>query len=76
MGFNSRFKGLIQSSVVSKHTKITVYRSLMLLIILYGCETWSLTVREGHRLRVLENMVLRKHFDLLGRNQRMLDITA
>jgi hypothetical protein len=45
--------------VVRKHTKITAYRSLMLFIVLYGCETWSVTVREGHRLRVLENMVLR-----------------
>jgi hypothetical protein len=34
----------------------------MLTVILYGCETWSLTVREEHRLRVLENRVLRRIF--------------
>jgi hypothetical protein len=34
---------------------------------LYGCETWSLTVREEHRLRVIENRVLREYFDLRER---------
>jgi hypothetical protein len=33
-----------------------------LLVILYGCETWSLTLREEHRLRVFENKVLRRIF--------------
>jgi hypothetical protein len=36
----------------------------MLLVVLYGCETWSLTLREGRRLRVFENRVLRRKFGL------------
>jgi hypothetical protein len=36
-----------------------MYRSIILPVVLYGCETWSLTMREEHRLRVLENKVLR-----------------
>ena len=42
--------------------KIKIYRTLILPDILYGCETWSLTVREERKLRVFENMVLRKTF--------------
>jgi hypothetical protein len=39
--------------------KIKVYRIIILPVVLYGCETWSLTVREEQRLRVFENRVLR-----------------
>jgi hypothetical protein len=39
-----------------------MYRTLILPVVLYGCETWSLTLREEHRLRVFENRVLRKIF--------------
>ena len=42
--------------------KIKIYRTIILLVVLYGCETWSLTVREEHRLRVFENRVLRRIF--------------
>jgi hypothetical protein len=35
---------------------------IILLVVLYGCETWSLTLREEHRLRVFENRVLRRIF--------------
>ena len=38
------------------------YRTIILPIVLYGCETWSLTQREERRLRVFENMVLRVIF--------------
>jgi hypothetical protein len=48
--------------MLSKNTKIKVYRKLILPFVLYECETWSLTLREEHRLRVFENMVLRKIF--------------
>ena len=40
--------------------KIKIYRTIILLIVLYGCETWSLTLREERKLRVIENMVLRR----------------
>ena len=39
-----------------------IYRTIILPIVLYGCETWSLTLREEHRLRVFENRVLRRVF--------------
>jgi hypothetical protein len=45
--------------LLSKNTKIRVYRTIILAVVLYGCETWSLTLREEQRLRVFENRVLR-----------------
>jgi len=41
---------------------IKVYRTIILPVVLYGCETWSLTLREERKLRVFENMVLRRLF--------------
>jgi hypothetical protein len=48
--------------LLSKNTKIKTYRSIILPVVLDGCETWSLTLREEHRLRVFENRVLRRIF--------------
>jgi hypothetical protein len=42
--------------------KIKIYRTIILPLVLYGCETWSLTLREERRLRVFENRVLRRAF--------------
>ena len=42
--------------------KVNTCKSIILPVILYGCETWSLTMREEHRLRVFENKILRKRF--------------
>ncbi|KAJ4446100.1 hypothetical protein ANN_12792 [Periplaneta americana] len=42
--------------------KIRIYKTVILPVLLYGCETWTLTLREEHRLRVFENKVLRKIF--------------
>jgi hypothetical protein len=42
--------------------KIKIYKTIILPVVLYGCETWSLTLREEHRLRVFENRVLRRIF--------------
>jgi hypothetical protein len=39
-----------------------LYRTIILPVVLYGCETWSLTLREERRLRVFENRVLRRIF--------------
>jgi hypothetical protein len=44
---------LLSSSLLSRNTKIKIYRTIILSVVLYGCETWSLTLREEHRLRVL-----------------------
>jgi hypothetical protein len=43
--------------------KVRIYKTVILPVVLYGCETWSLTVREEHKLRVFENRVLRRVFE-------------
>jgi hypothetical protein len=45
-----------------KNTKSEIYRTIILPVVLYGCETWSVTLREEQRLRVFENRVLRGVF--------------
>jgi hypothetical protein len=45
-----------------KKLKIKIYRTVILPVVLYGCETWSLTLREEHRLKVFGNKVLRRIF--------------
>ena len=46
----------------SKNLKIKIYRIIILPVVLYGCETWSLTLREESKLKVFEKMVLRRIF--------------
>jgi hypothetical protein len=48
--------------LLSKNLKIRIYETIILPVVLYGCETWSLTLREEHRLGVFENRVLRRIF--------------
>ena len=48
--------------MLSKYTKLKIYRNVILPVVLYGCETWSPTLREERRLRVFENRVLRRVF--------------
>ena len=55
-------QNLLSSRLLSKNVKIKIYRTIILPIVLYGCETWSLTLREERRLRVFENRVLRRVF--------------
>ena len=55
-------QNLLSSSLLSKKLKIKIYRTILLPVVLYGCETWSLTLREERRLRVFENRVLRRVF--------------
>jgi hypothetical protein len=43
-----------------RNIKIRVYKTIILPLVLYECETWSLTLREEHRLRIFENKVLRR----------------
>jgi hypothetical protein len=50
------------SSRLSKNVRIKVYQTAILPVVLYWCETWSLTLREEHRLKAFENKVLRKIF--------------
>ena len=49
-------------SLLSKNVKIKIYRTIFLTAVLYGCETWPLTLREEYRMRVFENRVLRRIF--------------
>jgi hypothetical protein len=53
---------IISYSKLSKDLKMRIYKTIILPVVLYGCETWSLTLREEHRLRVSENKVLRRIF--------------
>jgi len=53
---------LLSSSLLSKNFKINIYRTLILHVVLYGCETWSLTLRKEYWLRMFENRVLRRIF--------------
>ena len=55
-------QNILSSSLLSKNLKIKTNRTINLLVVLYGCETWSLTLREELRLRIFENMVLRRIF--------------
>jgi hypothetical protein len=48
--------------LLSKNLKIKIYRTIILPVVLYGYEAWSLTFREESRLRVFENRVLRRVF--------------
>jgi hypothetical protein len=56
----------LYSRLLSKNIKIRIYKTIILPVILYGCETWSLTLREKHRLRLFENRMLRKIFGQKG----------
>ena len=49
----------MSSNLLSKNLKVKIYRTIILPFVLYGCETWSLTLREGSRLRMFENRKLR-----------------
>jgi hypothetical protein len=55
-------QNLLSSRLLSKNSKIKIYRTIILPVVLYGCETWSLTLREERRLRMFENRVLRRVF--------------
>ena len=59
-------QNLLSSSLLSKNIKIKTYRTLILSFVLYGCETWSLTLRKEHRLRLFENRALRRILGLRG----------
>ena len=67
MDFQNKLKflalrNLLSSRLLSKNLKIKIYRTIILPIVLHGCETWSMTLREKRKLRVSENKVLRRIF--------------
>ena len=53
-------QNLLSSSLLSQNLKIKIYRYIILPVVLYGCETCSLTLGQERRLRVFENMELRR----------------
>jgi hypothetical protein len=55
-------QNLLSSCLLSKNIKINIYKTVILPVVLHGCEPWSLTLTEGHRSRVFENRVLRRIF--------------
>ena len=61
-------QNLLSSRLLSKNLKIKIYRTIILPVVLYGYETWSLTLREERKLKVFQNMVLSRIFGL-GRDE-------
>jgi hypothetical protein len=55
-------QSLLSSRLLSRNVKVKIYKTIILPVVLCGCETWSLTLREEHRLRAFENRVLRRIF--------------
>jgi hypothetical protein len=55
-------QNLLSSHLLSGNVRIRIYKTVILPVVLYGCKTWSLRLREVHRLRVFENSVLRRIF--------------
>ena len=60
---SQKFKqSFLSSSLLSQNIKIKICKTLILPVVLYGCETWPLTLREVYKLRVLESTAIRKVF--------------
>jgi len=55
-------RNLLSSNLLSKNLKTNIYSTIILRVVLYGCEAWSLTLREEPRLKMFENRVLRRIF--------------
>jgi hypothetical protein len=55
-------QSLLSSRLLSRNINVKIYKTINRPLVLYGCETWSVTLREEHRLRVFENSVLRRIF--------------
>jgi hypothetical protein len=55
-------QSILLSLLLYRNVKVKIYKTIILPVVLYGCETWSLTLREEHKLRVFENRVLRRIF--------------
>ena len=53
---------ILSSRLLTRKLKVKTYKTIILPVVLFGCETWSLTLKEEHRLRMFENKVLRKIF--------------
>ena len=56
-------RNILSTILLAKNVKTRIYRAIILPVVLYGCETWSLTLREESRLKLFENRVLRRIFE-------------
>jgi hypothetical protein len=63
---------LLSSRLLSKNKNIIMYKTIILPVVLCGCETWSLTLRKEHGLRVSENWVLKRIFGLKRDDTKMV----
>jgi hypothetical protein len=67
-------QNVFSSSLISKNLKVKVCRTIILPVVLYGCETWSLTLREERGLRVFERRILRpKRDEVTGEWRKLLN---
>ena len=57
------FQTILSSQFFSKNFNIKIFKIIILIVVLFGCETWSLTLREERRLRVFENRIPRPIFE-------------
>jgi hypothetical protein len=74
--FYRSVQDLLYSSLLSKNISTDIHRNTIFPVVFYGCETWSVTLREGNRLRVFGNRMLRRIFGLWaleGRGYRGVD---
>jgi hypothetical protein len=55
-------QSILSSRLLSRNVKVKIYKTIILPVVLYGCETWSVALREEHRLRVFENRIVRRIF--------------
>jgi hypothetical protein len=60
--YKSVVEEIVSSRLLSRNVKVKICKTIILPVVLYGCETWFLTLREEHRLRMFENRVLRRIF--------------
>jgi hypothetical protein len=56
----------LSSRLLSRNVNVKIYKTIILPVVLYGCEIWSLTLEVQHRLRVFENRVLRRIYGIFG----------
>jgi hypothetical protein len=55
-------QSILSSSLLSRNVKVKIYETIILPVVLWGCKTWSLMLREEHRQRVFENRILTRIF--------------
>ena len=60
---------LLSSRLLSNNLKINIYKTIIMPVVLYGCKTWSLTLREECRLRIFQNRILRRIFGSKDQNE-------